>query len=123
MPDYDIDIDIEIAPSPEIDMEIAIDTKSHEGLYDRDLPDQHPISAITNLREELNELKKIGQTYVFEQDIPIYTWEIEHNLQKFPSVVVVDSAGSVVIGDIVYIDENNLQVLFSSKFAGKAYLN
>ena len=50
-------------------------------------------------------------------------WSIEHNLSRFPAVQVVDTAGSVVIGDIQYIDQNNITITFSAPFAGTAYLN
>ena len=52
-----------------------------------------------------------------------YVWEINHNLGKFPSVSIVDSAGTVVIGDVSHTDINNLTISFASGFAGTAYLN
>jgi hypothetical protein len=60
---------------------------------------------------------------VWNQMIPADTWEIEHNLNKYPSVTVIDSAGTQVEGDVTYIDTNNLTINFSSAFAGKASLN
>ena len=54
---------------------------------------------------------------------PSIEWEIEHNLLEFPSVSVVDSAGSVVIGDVIYISDSKLLIKFNAAFAGKAYLN
>lgn len=62
-------------------------------------------------------------TYIHNQQQSTSSWEIEHNLDRFPSVEVVDSAGSVVIGNIVYVDENNITITFSAPFTGKAYLN
>ena len=62
-------------------------------------------------------------TYTHTQSSSSDTWAITHNLGRFPSVEVVDSAGSVVIGDIRYIDENNITINFSAPFTGKAYLN
>jgi hypothetical protein len=38
-------------------------------------------------------------------------------------VTVVDSAETVVYGEIQYINKNNLRIIFSAEFAGKAYLN
>ena len=61
--------------------------------------------------------------FLFVQSIASDVWEIKHDLNKYPSVTVVDSANSVVIGDIVYIDENNVRLTFSCAFSGKAYLN
>lgn len=51
------------------------------------------------------------------------TWNIVHNLNKFPSVTIVDTGNNVVIGEIHYVDANNIVVNFSSEFSGKAYLN
>ena len=61
--------------------------------------------------------------YVHDQISPSDTWEIIHNLDKYPSVSVVDSAGSKVIGDVSYVSMNELIVHFSAGFSGKAYLN
>ena len=67
-----------------------------------------------------------GQTdknYKHVQAVSSATWTIAHNLRKFPSVTVKDSAGSIVIGEIVYNDENNITLTFSGAFSGEAYLN
>jgi hypothetical protein len=48
---------------------------------------------------------------------------VQHNLQKYPSVTVVDSAYSEVIGDIVYIDTNTLRVSFTGSFSGDIFCN
>lgn len=71
------------------------------------------------------EKQKIGksETYVHNQMASSSVWEIEHNLGKFPSITIVDSAGTTVIGDVIYVSENLVQVKFSSEFAGKALLN
>ena len=50
-------------------------------------------------------------------------WTIQHNLGKYPSVSVADSAGTEVVGDVQYIDKNKLSVVFTAPFSGKAYLN
>ena len=63
------------------------------------------------------------KTFVFEQGATDYTWTINHNMNKYPSVSVVDSANSTVEGATVYTDKNNLTINFSVSFAGKAYLN
>ena len=63
------------------------------------------------------------KTFVYNQATSSDVWEIEHNLDKYPSVTVVDSGGSVVVGEIVYINKNNVRIAFTSAFSGKAYLN
>lgn len=62
-------------------------------------------------------------TYTHTQSSASATWTINHNLNCFPSVTVVDSAGSVVIGDVSYTNANTLVVTFVAAFGGKAYLN
>lgn len=61
--------------------------------------------------------------FEFEQLSPSNEWRIEHPLNKFPSVTIIDSGGSIVIGDVSYVDESNIVVSFQSAFSGKAYLN
>lgn len=62
-------------------------------------------------------------TRVFKQNVATKVWTIQHNMSKYPSVIVVDSAGSQVFGDVVYLDINSLQITFTSEFGGKVYLN
>ena len=62
-------------------------------------------------------------TYVHQQQVSSNTWTITHNLDCFPPVQVVDSAGNEVIGDIDYISNNQLVLRFTSAFSGVAYLN
>jgi hypothetical protein len=62
-------------------------------------------------------------TFVFEQNAPATTWNIQHNLGKFPSVSVVNNNDLLMNGEITYIDNNNITCNFSAAFAGKAYLN
>lgn len=62
-------------------------------------------------------------TFVFDQTSAEQEWTIVHNLNRFPSVTVVDSAGSVCVGEVLYIDENTVKCIFSAPFSGVAYLN
>ncbi len=63
------------------------------------------------------------QTSTWVQSVSASTWTITHNLNRYPSVDVVDSGGDVCIGDVKYIDANTLTVSFSGAFSGKAYLS
>ncbi len=67
-------------------------------------------------------------TFTHDQGSAAHTWVITHNLNKHPSVTVIDSAGTVVIGNMEYNSSNQITLTFYSKavlveFAGKAYLN
>ena len=55
--------------------------------------------------------------------ISIRTIHINHNLNKFPSVVVIDSAGSQAIGAVTHNSKNQLTLSFSASFSGVAHLN
>lgn len=46
-----------------------------------------------------------------------------HNLGKRPAVTVVDSAGTVVIGEVDYLDDNTVRLTFCAAFSGTAYFN
>jgi hypothetical protein len=62
-------------------------------------------------------------TYFYNQTIASDTWVITHNLNKFPSVTVIDSAGNEVIGDITYDNTNQVTLRFAGEFKGSATLN
>ena len=61
--------------------------------------------------------------YVYTQSTPSDTWEITHNLNKNPSISVVDSAGSLVVGNYEYVNADKVILYFNGAFSGKAYLN
>jgi len=50
------------------------------------------------------------------------TWNVTHELGGRPSVTIVDSAGTVVVGDVVYNSNTSITVSFSAPFSGFAYL-
>lgn len=64
-----------------------------------------------------------GKVYNFRM------WYVTHNLGKFPSVTVINSADQVVSGLVEYEDntdtpsQNALKIYFTSPELGKAYLN
>lgn len=108
----------------EVTFEMIPLERDHNDLYNRDKADQHPISAITDLEARLTALENQDKNFVFEQAIASDTWTIEHNLNKYPSVMVVDSAGNAQIPDeIQYNSIDKITVTFISAFAGTAYLN
>ena len=62
-------------------------------------------------------------TYTHQQNTAASVWNVTHNLGRFPSVTVVDSAGSKIIGDVRYTSDNTVILSFSAPFAGIAYFN
>jgi len=62
--------------------------------------------------------------YVYTQATASGTWEVTHNLEKYPSVTVVDSSGTTIMPNEVKYDSNNkVTIIFLAQFTGKAYLN
>ena len=59
----------------------------------------------------------------FTQGVPSVLWTIKHDLNKFPSVTVVNEQKETVVGSIKYIDKDNITITFSAAFSGYAYLN
>ena len=70
-----------------------------------------------------NTWVKADKDFVFTQAVPSATWSIQHDMDKFPSVSVVNNNNVLMYGNITYIDKNNLTINFSAGFSGKAYLN
>lgn len=61
--------------------------------------------------------------YVHTQSATSATWTINHNLNFYPNVTALDSAGSVVEGELIYNSRNQLTVVFSEPVSGAAYLS
>lgn len=61
--------------------------------------------------------------FVFSQEQNAEEWAVEHNMNKKPSVMIVDSGENVVFAEIEYLDLNNLIIRFNGGTSGKAYLN
>lgn len=85
-------------------------------------PSVNGVILVGNLTNESLGILE-DKNFVFNQNVASSLWEINHNLNKFPSVTVVDSGNNIVIGEVIYINENNLQISFTSPFSGSAYLN
>lgn len=62
-------------------------------------------------------------TYIHNQMTPSSEWVINHPLNKYPSVTIVDSAGTVHVADVSYDSASQITIQMNASFAGKAYLN
>jgi|TARA_R110002074_G_scaffold351740_1_gene522939 hypothetical protein len=67
--------------------------------------------------------KKGDLSFVHEQTNASNTWVVNHNLGKKPSVTIVTTTDTTVIGEITYNNQNKLTINLSSANSGKAYLN
>ena len=83
--------------------------------------DQGHVGSLEDFLRSLQSTE--ARSYIHKQTVAADVWLIEHDLNKHPSATIVDSANSVVYGNIDYIDRNTLKVSFIGAFSGKAYLN
>lgn len=102
-----------ITPSVPIIGEITASGKSTYEIW----LDQGNVGTIQDF---LNDLDK---HYVHKQQASENIWNITHNLDKYPSVTVVDTGFTVVYGEIEYVSKNELRIIFTDPFSGEAYLN
>ena len=132
----------------EATFEINVVPKSHNVLKGRDAEDCHPVGAITGLEDELTDLSDgiaaeeqareeadsglQGQIdviavksngYIHEQGVASAEWTVKHNLNKYPSVTVVDSADNEIVADIKYLDTNTVRITMTGASKGRAYFN
>lgn len=161
MADFNVDFTLDTQPevtanlilgeqttfNAELSLDVAGITE-HNLLNNRDYPDQHPIGAITGLREALDEsdakiqtereeriaadadlqeqidnIDVTDDTFVYEQGIASDVWVITHNLNKYPSITLVDSAGTVFKAKEEYNSANQVTIYLNGATTGKAYLN
>lgn len=80
------------------------------------------ISITTTQVSDFNTIVQ-DKHYTHDQGMPSQVWTINHGLNKYPSILAVDTAKSVAVGQIDYIDLNNITITFNSPFSGEAYLN
>lgn len=61
--------------------------------------------------------------FVFDKQVASSVWVVVHNMGKFPSVSIVDTANDQVEAEVKYNSNNQLTITFTAPVAGKAYLN
>lgn len=83
------------------------------------------INGVTLIGDKTSEELGLDadKTYLHQQTVALDTWIIVHNLNKYPSVSVIDSAGNEVIGEVFYDDKNQVTLKFKGSFKGVATLN
>jgi len=63
------------------------------------------------------------KNFVYTQAVAASIWNVQHDLDKFPSVSIVNDDNTQVFGSVEYVDNNNLIITFTAPFSGKAYMN
>jgi hypothetical protein len=65
-----------------------------------------------------------GGSYVHHQSSASSLWTVTHNLGYYAGgISVIDSAETVVVGDITHTSINQFTVSFSTAFSGKVYVS
>lgn len=83
-----------------------------------------PAVSITGIapNQVINFVLPVNTRHVHTQATPSTTWTINHALGGYPSVSIVDSARTVVVGEVTYQSTTQVVVNFSTAFSGYAYL-
>lgn len=63
------------------------------------------------------------KNYIYEQTEAKDVWVINHDLEKYPSVIIVDDNNIVIVGEIEYMNKNQVIIRFNKNETGKAILN
>ena len=77
----------------------------------------------SSLQTQINAISTLANGYIHDQGVASAVWTVQHNLNKYPSVTVVDSAENVIICDVEYIDKNSVRITMTGASKGRAYLN
>jgi len=126
MPDIDVTIqeNVDITVDSLASNNLSIDETAGTNVnVDQALSSDVKVTAISSNRIVVGGVGSGDIHYTYVQSAPTDTWVIQHDLNKKPSVTVVDSADTVVYGNIKYNSLNRLTITFNASFAGKAYLN
>lgn len=62
-------------------------------------------------------------TYIHVQNDPSDTWTVVHNMQKYPTPLVMDENGEVIITNINYLSLDIIQIKFGRPHIGSVTLN
>lgn len=61
-------------------------------------------------------------TFRWVQNAAASVWVINHGLNSFPSVDILDPANQQLFGQVDYVDDDNVTITFSSPESGTAFL-
>lgn len=84
--------------------------------------------SLNNNKDYFISLLTYGPTsadknYVFTQATNANPWVVNHGLNKYPSVSVVNNANITVYGEVEYDSLNQVTITFADPTNGKAYFN
>jgi hypothetical protein len=108
----------------------SIDIRSEFGKYEPTLLNIITIKYLGGTDIKITYNRNITQEdvtgdkhYVHVQGPPQNIWTVTHNLNKKPSLTVIDSSGNMVVGKLTYVNLNILTIQFASPISGEAICN
>lgn len=107
------------------DVEIRCPRPNVSDNYNK-LTNKPKINGVTlegNKTAEDLEIDVADLNYVHNQTEASDEWVIVHNLNKYPAVSIIDSAGDEVEGNVHYDTLNQVTITFIGSFKGTATLN
>lgn len=63
------------------------------------------------------------KNFTFTQATASAIWNVVHNLGKYPSVSILDTAGTEIGGEVENVSINEINIKFNAPFSGVATLN
>ena len=119
--------------SEQTDLIELLNTKVDVSQYEQDIQDLNERidetlnnivgSELIDVQRDNQTVTIASKTFVYEQGVASNIWEIQHNLNKRPSIHLVDSSGREFEAEKDYINDNKVVVHLESATTGKAYLN
>jgi hypothetical protein len=68
--------------------------------------------------------KKPLTAFTHTQPTPATVWTITHGLGRYPAAVrLTDEMSATVVGDVIDLDINTVQVTFTTPVQGKAFVS
>jgi len=64
----------------------------------------------------------VPAAYIHVQAAPSALWTVDHLLDRYPPVTVVNGSGAVMFAAVTYVNSNQVTVGFSEVLTGKVYV-
>lgn len=124
-PDIQADFSIKLTPDKVSQLENDLNYQTQEQVQEAIQAESTVINnridtEVERLEEEIQES---SNTFVFEQGIPATEWVINHNLNKRPSIDLVDYNGEGFEAYREYTSDNQVIIRLDNAGTGYAYLN
>jgi hypothetical protein len=104
------------------EVETAVSITSTENIVVSQPVETNVIVAPVQTYVTIQGTQQTAVFYTHDQSVPSNNWIISHNLNGYPTAVVLDSAGTMCEGQFAYPSANQMVISFSNAFSGIAYI-